>query len=71
VLEQLAAHGRRGDQAPALTLLAMLAWWSGSGARAAMLVERALQHDEGYRLAALYAQAITAGLPPGWARSGR
>jgi hypothetical protein len=71
VLEQVVAHGRTGEQAPALTLLGMLAWWSGSGARAALLVERALRDDRDYRLAALYAQAVAAGLPPGWVRAGR
>ena len=71
VLEQVIAHGRAGEQAPALTLLGMLAWWSGAGARAALLIERALRDDRDYRLAARYAQAGAAGLPPGWVRAGR
>ncbi|QCB93416.1 DUF4192 domain-containing protein [Cellulomonas shaoxiangyii] len=68
VLEEVVAHGRRDAQAPALTLLGLLAWWRGDGARAGLLLERALEHDEAYRLAALLARALGAGLPPGWVR---
>ncbi|WP_448060271.1 DUF4192 domain-containing protein [Cellulomonas hominis] len=68
VLEQVVAHGRRGQQAPALALLGLLAWWQGDGARAALLVERARQQHPGYRLAEMLAHALGAALPPGWVR---
>ncbi|QHT55967.1 DUF4192 domain-containing protein [Cellulomonas sp. H30R-01] len=69
VLERVVAHGRAGGQAPALTLLAMLAWWRGDGARAAVLLERALADDPGHRLAVLLADVLAAAVPPGWVRS--
>jgi hypothetical protein len=69
VLEGVVAHGRTGAQAPALTLLALLAWWRGEGARAAQLLERALADEPGHRLGVLVAKAVAAGVPPGWART--
>lgn len=66
-LEQVVAHGRRGSQAPALTLLALLAWWQGDGVRAGVLVERAREHEADYRLAVLLDGVLTAAMPPGWA----
>ena len=71
LLEDVVAHGRPGASAPALTLLAVLAWWTGDGARADVLVRRALAEDPAYRLAALLDEALAAGMPPGWVRSGR
>lgn len=71
VLEHAVAHTTRGRHAPALTLLAVLAWWEGDGARAGLLVDRALAADPGHRLAVLVDQALRAGMPPGWARSDR
>lgn len=68
VLEEVVAHGRRGAQAPATTLLAAIAWWRGDGARAAVLLERALRDDPDYRLGHLLRTAVDAGLAPGWAR---
>lgn len=70
VLERVVAHGRRDRQAPALTLLALLAWWDGDAVRAAVLVERALDQDPSHRLAELLDRALGAGLPPGWVRRG-
>lgn len=67
-LERVVAHGRSGHQAPARTLLALLAWWSGDGARTGAHLERALKDDPGYRLALLLEDVLVAGLPPGWAR---
>lgn len=69
VLEQVVAHSARHVQAPALTLLAVLAWWEGDGARAGILVERALAAEPGYRLADLVDQTLAAGMPPGWLRA--
>ncbi|WP_246117284.1 DUF4192 domain-containing protein [Cellulomonas composti] len=67
-LEGVVAHGARGAQAPALTLLGWLAWWRGDGTRARMLLERALLDDEDYRLAVLLTATIVAACPPGWAQ---
>ncbi|MCL3862181.1 DUF4192 domain-containing protein [Actinotalea sp. K2] len=71
VLEQVVAHGVRRGHGPALTLLGVLAWWEGDGARAGVLVERALAASPGYRLALLLDEALSAGMPPGWLRPGR
>lgn len=71
VLEQLVAHDTRAGHAPALTLLGLLAWWTGDGARAGALVERALAARPGYRLAVLLDDALMVGLPPGWVRAGQ
>ncbi len=69
VLEAVVAHGERGAQAAALTLLGLLAWWRGDGARARILLERALADDDGYRLALLLAESLSCGVPPGWVRA--
>jgi hypothetical protein len=71
VLVAVVAHGEHGRQAPALTLLGLLAWWRGDGARARILLERALADDDGYRLALLLAQSLSCGVPPGWVRASR
>jgi hypothetical protein len=71
VLTAVVAHGEHGRQAAALTLLGMLAWWRGDGARARILLERALEHDDGYRLAQLLADSLSYGVPPGWVRAAR
>jgi hypothetical protein len=67
-LEGVVAHGRAGVQAPALTLLALLSWWRGDGARARLLLDGALDADAGYRLGALLDDALGAAIPPGWVR---
>lgn len=72
VLERLLAHGPGDGHAPVLTLLGALSWWEGDGARAAVLLERALRAQPGYRLAVLVGDALAHGMPPGWlARPGR
>lgn len=71
VLEEVVAHTVRRHQAPALTLLAVLAWWEGDGARAGVLVERALGVSPDYRLAVLIEETLRAGMPPGWLRVAR
>lgn len=68
VLREVAAH-RPGAAAPALTLLALAAWWTGDGARASVLVARALELEPGYRLAELVEQTLDHGVPPGWVRA--
>ncbi|GAA3820432.1 DUF4192 domain-containing protein [Cellulomonas soli] len=70
VLEQVVAHGRDGGQAPALTLLALVSWWRGDGARASVLLDRALAQEAGHRLALLLVDALEAAVPPGWVRAG-
>ncbi|WP_426592228.1 DUF4192 domain-containing protein [Cellulomonas sp. McL0617] len=67
-LEGVVAHGRTGGQAPALTLLALLAWWRGDGARARVLLDGALEAEPDYRLAVLLGDALGAAVPPGWVR---
>lgn len=73
VLRLVVAHSARSARAPSLTLLAVLSWWEGDGARASVLLEQALRADEGYRLAHLVTEALDRGMPPGWlrARGGR
>lgn len=68
LLEDVVGHGRHRTQAPALTLLALLTWWRGGGARAGALLDRALTCDPDYRLALLVGRALSAGMPPGWVR---
>jgi hypothetical protein len=70
VLEAVVARGRAGTQAPALTLLALLAWWRGDGARARLLLDGALDADAEYHLAELLDDALMAAIPPGWVRHG-
>jgi hypothetical protein len=68
VLDLVVRHSPQRLQAPALTLLAVLSWWEGDGARAGVLVERALASEPGYRLAVLIEETLTAGMAPGWLR---
>ncbi|MBO3103596.1 DUF4192 domain-containing protein [Cellulomonas fengjieae] len=70
VLEAVVARGRTGEQAPALTLLALLAWWRGDGARARVLLDGALDADAEHRLAELLDDVLRAAIPPGWVRHG-
>ena len=68
VLRQVVSHSARRLQAPGLTLLAVLAWWDGDGARSGILVDRALAAEPGYRLALLLHETLLAGMAPGWLR---
>ncbi len=68
VLEAVVGHVPRRLQAPALTLLGLLAWWRGDGGLAGHRVQAALALDPGYRLAVLLRSVLTAALPPGWVR---
>lgn len=70
LLHEVVAHTATRLQAPALTLLGVLAWWDGDGARAAVLVERARRAEPAYRLADLIDQTLVAGMPPGWLQVG-
>ncbi|WP_019136964.1 DUF4192 domain-containing protein [Cellulomonas massiliensis] len=69
VLAGVVAHGRLGRQAPAWTLLSLLAWWAGDGARARVLLDRALADDPAYRLAGLVEGLLCGPLGPGWSRA--
>ena len=66
VLTQVVAHAPRDRRAPAQTLLAILAWWSGDGARANLFIDQALARRPDYRLALLIRDALVTGMPPGW-----
>ena len=68
LLEQVDAHAPRSRRAPALTLLALVAWWEGDGARAGIQVGRAIAAQADYRLATLVDTTLRAGMPPGWLR---
>ncbi|NCT90015.1 DUF4192 family protein [Cellulomonas sp. APG4] len=70
LLGAVSAHAARGTHVPSVTLLGVLAWWEGDGARAAVLLEQALAEDPGHRLARLVQEAIDHGMPPGWLRRG-
>lgn len=67
-LERVVAHARADHHAPALTLLALLAWWQADGTRAGVLLDRALEADPSYRLGHLLSDALVGGLAPGWVR---
>ncbi|WP_435736193.1 DUF4192 domain-containing protein [Cellulosimicrobium sp. PMB13] len=69
VLEGVVAHAARRRAAPALTLLALIAWWHGDGGRASERLREALAQDGSYRLALLLSSALDAGVPPGWVRA--
>ncbi len=71
VLEHVAGHAGRGGHAPSLTLLGLLSWWEGDGARASVYVDRALAADPGHRMANLLDEALVTGMPPGWLGDGR
>lgn len=49
---------------PALTLVAHLAWWSGDGTAAGILLDRVLEIDPAYRLARLMSDLLSAGIRP-------
>ncbi len=69
LLELVDAHAPRARRAPALTLLGLVSWWEGDGARAGVYVERAISAQEDYRLAVLVDTTLRAGMPPGWLRA--
>ncbi|MCK9793345.1 DUF4192 domain-containing protein [Isoptericola sp. 4D.3] len=66
VLEQLVAAAPRRWHAPALALLAFLAWWRGDGWLAARRVRESARRDPSHRLAGLLAGVLEAAVPPGW-----
>lgn len=66
VLSQVVALGVRDKQAPALTLIALLHWWSGDGGRAGRFLEQAVFQEPQYRFAQLVGGLVFQGVPPGW-----
>ncbi|WP_127127537.1 DUF4192 domain-containing protein [Georgenia sp. SYP-B2076] len=62
----VAAHAADGDAAPALGLLAFLAWWAGESARADVVARQALDEEPGHHLAELVVVAVEGSLPPPW-----
>ena len=68
VLEAVVAHVPRTRRTGPLTLLGLLAWWSGDGALAGGRIETARAIDPEYTLANLVGRALDAGIPPGWVR---
>ncbi len=68
ILEAVVHHAPVGRGAPALAVLAWLAWWSGDGARASVLVEQCLAVDPGHRLGGLLGQMLERAIPPAWVR---
>jgi len=61
----------RSRATPVLTLLAWIYWWIGDGARASVLVDRALEADPAYNMARLVERMIELGMAPGWAQRQR
>ena len=53
-----------GWPAPAATVLALVAWMRGEGSLATLALERALDEDPEYRLAALAAEMMRRGTDP-------
>lgn len=68
LLRRVAAHAPGPMLAAPVTLLALLSWWEGDGARASVLVDRAIAADEEHRLARLLEETIAVGMAPGWVR---
>lgn len=71
LLARLAAHATGSWGAPVCAMRAWLAWWRADGARANILVDRALQIDPEHHLAQLLSVALTHGIPPQWVRAAR
>lgn len=65
-LEIIAAFSAPHLRGPALTLLALLAWWSGHGALAGVRLDQVEETDGDYRLARLVRSAVLSGVPPAW-----
>jgi hypothetical protein len=72
VLLAAAARGApAGQRADPLALLAWAAWWSGEGARARLLADRATSDQPDHRLGLLVNQLLVAGVAPGWVARSR
>lgn len=67
LLRRLARATRGRRQARSLAVMAWLAWWTGQGARADVLLTRVEAADPGHSLAALLRTAVDGRVPPPWA----
>jgi hypothetical protein len=70
VLAAAARVAAEGDRAPALAMLAMLAWFDGRGGRARLLVERARADASSVSLTGLVEDLLWRRVPPPWLRPG-
>jgi len=71
LLTAILAHCANSRSTPALTLLSWIAWWEGNGARASVLINKALEINPSYNMARLIERMIEMGMPPGWAQRQR
>lgn len=71
LLSGIYAHCAAARSTPALTVLAWISWWRGNGARASVLIDRALEADPSYNMARLVERMIEVGMPPGWVQRQR
>lgn len=69
VLAAIARQAPERRRAPALSVLAWLAWWCGHGTRARMLADRTLRDVPGNRLAGLVQVLVERQVPPPWVGS--
>jgi hypothetical protein len=66
LLERIVELMPARQSAPAHTLLALLAWWSGTALEATEHLTAALDADPNYRLAHLIAFTFSRAIQPGW-----
>ncbi|TRW47155.1 DUF4192 domain-containing protein [Georgenia yuyongxinii] len=66
----VAAHSAPGCGAPALGVLAFLAWWSADGARADVVAQQALAEEPDHGLALLVLRSLEGAVPPPWYEPG-
>lgn len=71
ILRAVAAHLPQRQRAETFTLLCILFWWRGDGARANIYLDQALKINPAYSMAELMEQALTGGIAPGWVRRQR
>lgn len=67
VLTEIVRHAAPGRAGYALAMLGWLAWWSGEGARADVLMRQCLEEDPGCSLGQLLNDVLAGGVRPGWA----
>ena len=66
LLATVARAAPKGRRAEALAILGWMAWWSGDGARARLIIAQALADQPDHRLAGLIAQLLMGAVPPPW-----
>lgn len=71
ILQAVAAHLPQKQRAECFTLLTILFWWRGDGARANVYLDKALRIKPHYSMAELMDQALSGGMAPGWVRKQR